>query len=171
MLLLPPAPLTSCSFTLMNATKLHKCTNTEREKERDEKDIATLRATELSPCLVCTGPGVESCKMSPVSPDLSCCSRRGADRTLLCLGLVPSPQFLVRSPLSGLESSHLPFPLQRKKKDPLLSFFPGCFVSALLFLLFFHIHICVFFLGLFQVCFLQGERAEEKRKSLRFFGA
>lgn len=142
----PPAPLTSCSFTLTNATKLHKYTHTEIEKERDKEGIVILTATELSPCLVCTAPSVESCKMSPVFPDPSLCSRRGGDRTLLCPGLVPSPQLFVRSPLSGLESSHLLSPLQRKKKTLFFLFF--------LVVLFQHYYSCYFSIYISMFFFL-----------------
>jgi len=48
-------------------------TQRERKKERErEKEITILTAIQLGPCLVSTAPSVESCKMSPVYPDLSC---------------------------------------------------------------------------------------------------
>lgn len=163
--LLPPAPLPTCSFTSTSTTttpSTHK--HGEKGREREEKEekernkSQSWTATQLSPCLVSTAPGVESCKMSPVYP--AACSRRGGDQTLLYLGLVPSPQFLARSPLSALESFPPAVPHCKRRKERggegrkkgrgkkkggektfCFLFCPACSASALLFLLFFHMHM------------------------------
>lgn len=92
---------------------MHKQRKGEKQRERESNILiqqspvlawlALLQVLSLAKCLL-------SMQIS------AACSRGGDDRTFLCLGLVPSPQFLVRSPLSGLESSHLLSPLHWKKK-------------------------------------------------------
>lgn len=148
----------------MSATKLHQHTN----RAKKEREITTLIARELFLAWLALLQVLSLARCLLSLQVSAACSRRGGDRTLPCLELVPSPQFLVRSPLSGLESFHLLSPLQRKKKRAFAFFFPGCFVSAFLFLLFSHIHILFFSLACFRSVSYREREQKRREKALGF---
>lgn len=103
---------------LVSLTEHNKTTQMHRQRKRErEREIKILIATELVLAWLALLQVLSLAKCLLAMQISAACSRRGGGRTVLCLGVVPSPQFLLRSPLSGLESSHLLSPLHYKKKE------------------------------------------------------
>lgn len=136
-------------------------TNTQTERGKKERDH-NPDSNRAAPCLVNTAPGVESCKMSPVSPALCCLFqvRRWPDTSLpwAC------PFTTVPCQVSFVWFGKLPPAVptaKENKKELLLSFF--------LVVLFQHYYSCYFPIYIFffsLACFrsVSYRETEQKRR-------